>query len=156
MQLWSNAGAGQVIRVADEEVQTGATFRIVGIVLGEDEFEATKEHFAPRLEKALVTTQRLRTVQLPASLCGLLWRAVVLPQALYGCEVRNIRPTQLVPLASAGKAALQAKVPLELNVWRAPEVLHGPPLGESAVREPLEEVRERQLRWLQLVANLPG
>ena len=61
-----------------------------------------------------------------------------------------------MPLASAGKAALQAKVPLELNVWRAPEVLHGPPLGDSAVREPLEEVRERQLRWLQLVTNLPG
>ena len=95
-------------------------------------------------------------VDLPASLCSLLWRTTVLPQALYGCEVRNIRPGQLVPLASAGKAAIQAKVPLELNVWRAPEVLHGPPLGDSAIREPLEEVRERQLRWLQLVANLPG
>ncbi len=72
-------------------------------------------------------------MNLPASNCSLLWRVTVLPQVLYGCEVRNIRPRQLVPLASAGKAAIQAKTPLELNLWRAPEVLHGPPLGDSAI-----------------------
>ncbi len=63
------------------------------------------------LEKALMTTQRLRMVYLPASLYSLLWRTTVLPQALYGCEVRNIRPGQLVLLASARKAAIQRKVP---------------------------------------------
>ncbi len=115
------------------------------MVLGEDEVEAIKLHFAPRLEKAMMTTQRLRRLELPSSNCSLLWRTTVLPQALYGCEIRNVLPGQLVPLSVAGKAAFQAKAPLELNVWRAPEKLHGPPLGDSAIQEPLEEVRERQL-----------
>ena len=32
----------------------------------------------------------------------------------------------------------------------------GPPLGDSAVRDPVLAMRERQLRWLQVVANAPG
>jgi len=32
----------------------------------------------------------------------------------------------------------------------------GLPFGDSAVRDPVQEVRERQLHWLQLVVNLPG
>ena len=32
----------------------------------------------------------------------------------------------------------------------------GPPLGDSVVRDPVLEMRERQLRWWQVVANIPG
>ena len=32
----------------------------------------------------------------------------------------------------------------------------GPPLGDTALRDSLLEMRERQLRWLQLLANMPG
>ena len=80
----------------------------------------------------------------------------MLPRALYGCEVWDLAPEKLVPLSSAGKAALGVKMPLHLNVWRAPEVLMGPPFGETLVRDPVLEVRERQLRWLQLIYNMPG
>ena len=84
----------------------------------------------------------------------LLWRTDVLPKALYGCEVRNVTPEQLVRLSSGGKAALGPKFPVRVNDWRAPEVLMGPPFGDSAVRDPVLEMRERQLR-LQLVRNMP-
>ena len=113
-------------------------------------------HFQPRLKAAMETLQRLKMLELPASLCSLLWKTDVLPKALYGCEVRDVSAQTMTPLASAGKAAIGAKAPLPLNVWRAPEVLTGPPFGDTMVRDPMLEVRERQLRWLQLVCNTPG
>ena len=105
---------------------------------------------------ALSALQRLRTLDLPAAVAAHLWRTAILPMALYGCEVRNITPQMLVPLCSGSKAALGPKFPLRINEWRAPEVLTGPPFGESAIRDPVLEMRDRQLRWLQLMANLPG
>ena len=95
-------------------------------------------------------------MNLPASLCSLLWRTAVLPQALYGSELRDVQSGQLASLSRAGRDAISKKAPLHLNAWRSPELLGGLPLGDTAVREPLLEVRERQLRWLQLLANLPG
>ena len=81
------------------------------------------------------TLQPLKLMELPASLCSLLWRTDMLPKALYGCEVRNLVPERLVKLSSAGKAAIGPKGPLQVNQWRAPEVLTGPTFGEPAVRD---------------------
>jgi hypothetical protein len=156
LQVWSNLAGEQELTVGLRRVRTVPTFKIVGVVLGSDELQATELHAASRLTKAMVTVQRLRTLELPSSICSLLWRSAVLPQALYGCEVRDVKPKQLVPLASAGKAALGPKFPIRVNAWRAPEVLMGPPLGDSAVRDPVLAMRERQLRWLQVVANAPA
>ena len=86
----------------------------------------------------------------------MLWRVAVLPQALYGCELRDISLAQLVPLGSLGKSMLSSKRPLQLSVWRSPEALCGPPLGDTALQAPAMEMRQRQLQWLQIVINHPG
>jgi hypothetical protein len=111
VQLYSSEGAGIEVTVDDFRVTTASTFKFVGIVLGRAEREATIEHFAPRLAKALDTTRRLRSLDLPASVCSLLWRVAVLPQALYGCQLRDIRPVDIDPLSKAGKAAVVHKAP---------------------------------------------
>ena len=49
-----------------------------------------------------------------------------------------------------------AKTPLSLSRYAASEVVHGPPLGACAVRDARLEVLTRRLKWLALVANLPG
>ena len=156
VQLWWNGHEVRHLCVEELTAETQPFFTMVGVVLGTREVEATKLHVAKRLPKAISTAQRLQALDVPTSLAAHLWRAMVLPQVLYGCEVRNITPTQLQPLQTLGKALLAAKAPLKLNEWRAPEVLMGPPLGESALRDPVWEMRLRQLRWLQLVSNLPS
>ena len=155
VQLWTS-GAPCSMTVGDLSVASSSTFRMVGVVLGQHEGNATAAHVAPRLEKAVITAQRLQALDLPAAICSLLWRTTVLPQALYGCEVRNVSSSQLNPLFSLGKTILASKPPLQLSTWRAPESLCGPPLGDTALRDPTFEVRLRQLGWLQLLANLPG
>ena len=80
----------------------------------------------------------------------------MLLQALYGCELRDVRPVDLDLLSKAGKAAVTCKAPLRLNVWRAHAVVMGLPLGESAVADPVAAMRLRQLQWLQVLANFGG
>jgi hypothetical protein len=155
IQVWTNLPGRWDVKVGDLAAKTSPTFKMVGVVLGTDERLATQLHLAPRLERALQTARRLRMLEMPAAICSLLWRTAVLPQAVYGCEVRDLRPSQLAALTAAGQASVAGKAPLHLNCWRAPEVLMGPPLGAYAVREPMLEVRERQLRWLHVLANLP-
>ena len=155
-QVWSNTGVEHEVLVGERRIRTVSTFKIVGVVLGSDERQATELHIAPRLTKATATLQRLKALDLPSSLCCLLWRTAVLPQALYGCEVRNVTPPDLHKLSSASKAALGPKFPIRVNCWRAPEILSGLPLGESEVRDPVLELRDRQLRWWHLVSNLPS
>ena len=87
-------------------VKTMPLFRMVGMTLGEEGPELAEAHFTPRLSAALATLQRLRTLELPSSLCSLLWRTAVLPRALYGCEIRDLPVEKLRPLGSGGKAAL--------------------------------------------------
>ena len=48
------------------------------------------------------------------------------------------------------------KKPLQLNSWRAPEVLMGPAFGETALLHPVADMRKRQLCWLHLLVNLQG
>ena len=136
------------------DIKSSPTFRIVGVVLGQDEAQATALHVGPRLEKAKLTAMRLRSLDLPAALCSLLWRVRVRPQALYGSDIRDVPLSQLTPLASLGKSLLGSKAPLQLNAWRSPEVLCGPPLGDTSLKAPAVEVRERQLEWLQVLVNL--
>ena len=156
VQAWCSKGPGHSLAVGSSEISTTSNFRFVGIEVGLPDPQGSDAQFAPRLAKALSTTQRLKTLPLPSSICSLLWRTTVLPQALYGCEVRDIRPKELVPLASAGKAAIVAKAPLFLNDWRASDVAMGLPLGESAIQDPLAVARLRQLTWAQLLPNLLG
>ena len=161
IQLWSNSGAGQTLRVGDLDMETADTFRIVGVVLGASESVATCTHAAPRVEKALATSRRLQHLELPASLVSLLWRTTVLPQAVYGCEVRdirasNLRSTDQGDLCTAGRASLGSKRPFELNSWRSPSMLAGLPLGDSSLRDPMLEILERRLCWLHHLANSPG
>ena len=129
VQAWCNLPGTHALTVPslDVPVVTSPTFRIVGIILGSSERLATAAHFVPRLANALTTTRRLRMLALPASISALLWRVAVLPQALYGCEIRSVSPDQLVPLTRAGQAAIQAHSPLSLNSWRATDALSAPP-----------------------------
>ena len=129
VQAWCNLPGTHALTVPslDVPVVTSPTFRIVGIILGSSERLATAAHFMPRLANALTTTRRLRMLALPASISALLWRVAVLPQALYGCEIRSVSPDQLVPLTRAGQAAIQAHSPLSLNSWRATDALSAPP-----------------------------
>ena len=90
VQVWWNGGGLVDIQVNGKPVRTVPLFKVVGVYLGTQEAAATKEHLARRLPKALATAQRLRALDLPASLASLLWKTTVLPQVVYGCEVRNI------------------------------------------------------------------
>jgi hypothetical protein len=154
IQLWWNGQGVRRLRVGALEAETQPFFRVVGIVVGLPEAAATALHLEKRLPKAMATARRLQSLDVPAAVAAQLWRSTVLPQVLYGCEVRNVTAAQLAPLTTLGKSLLAVKFPLQLNVWRAPEVLLGPPLGASALLDPAWELRVRQLRWLQQVANL--
>ena len=83
---------------------TRATFRIVGIELGAPERLATNAHYTPRIKKALLAGRRLADLGIPAAVTAQMWRTAVLPQALYGCELREIPYTSLLkPLCQQGK-----------------------------------------------------
>ena len=79
VQLWWN-GLGELsIQVGSELVTTVPFFKVVGVLLGVKESEATTLHLAKRLPKAMMTAQRLRGLDLPTSLAALLWKTTVLP-----------------------------------------------------------------------------
>ena len=156
VQLWCSRPGVHHLNVRGRLLHSSPTFKIVGVVLGASDIVATPLHFNPRLSTALSVTQRLRALRLPTSICSLLWRTAVLPKALYGCEVRDVRPSLLSRLTAAGRALALDTSPLHLNVWRSPELLSSPALGDTAILDPLLEVRLRQLHWLQLLVNLPG
>ena len=156
VQAWSSLGPGQVVSTGASTVTTSAAFRFVGVEIGLPDRAVTAAHWRPRLDKAMATAHRLQSLPLPASLSAVLWRCTVLPQALYGCEIRHLPLTELKGLVSAGKRAVCTKRPLDLNAWTAPEVALSWPLGESAPLHPIEQVRLLQLRWLHLLANSTG
>ena len=134
VQLWHNRPGTHTLQVSDRTLETSVTFRFVGILFGTAETSTASAHFAPRIEKALATTQRLSTIQLPASLAVLLWRSTVLPQALYGCEIRDVRKFHLLPLQRAARSLVAVRHPLHLNIWRSPTILSTPPSSEIATR----------------------
>jgi len=157
-QLWRSAGKGWpvVLAIGDAPVTlfTRDTFRIVGIELGLAERPTTVKHLSPRLAKAQLTVKRLAALPIAATVAARMWRSAVLPQALYGCELRQI-PTLLKPLCGQVRTVAN-KAPLGLSNYGAIEVISGLPLGACAVRDPRLEVLSRQLRWVVTLANSPG
>ena len=127
MQVWSSTGPDQQVKVGDSTISTTSTFRIVGMVLGTSDVIATSAHCTPRLQKALLTARRLQALPLPAAPTALLWRTTVLPQALYGCEIRSLRPSQLSPLLAIGKALLGLRHPLHLQLASPRSALRASP-----------------------------
>ena len=111
---------------------------------------------AKRIANAETSAERLQGLPLPSAVLSQIWRAAVLPQAVYGCELRDYKKSQLVRLAVAGRKAVVSRAPLNLCCWWAEEVVHGAPLGGTAVRDPMLEVRSCQLKWLQLMGNHTG
>ena len=160
-QLWSNQGSGGqrvLLTLVDGslELTTRATFRMVGVELGSNERVATQRHLEPRLAKALLAGKRLASIDVPTAVAAQLWRTTVLPQALYGCEVRRITSGQLRPLCIQGRQVVARKAPVALSHYGAMEVVCGLPLGKCAVRDPRLEVLSRRLKWLHLLANQSG
>ena len=115
-----------------------ATFRIVGIELGLDDGPVSAAHALPRVASALLAGRRLSRLAVPAGLAARLWRTAVLPQALYGCELRTIPRRALQGLAAQGRSLVPAK---------APEVVCGLPLDPSL------DMSLRCLRWLWTLGN---
>ena len=156
VQVWSSLGPGCAVTVGSSVVQTSANFRFVGVELGLAGKAGDDAHLQPRLEKALATAQRLRSLPLPAALNAVLWRTTVLPKALYGCTIRNVTPAALAPLVAAAKSAVSFRPPLNLNMWALPDIALGWPLGDSAALHPVAHARLLQLRWFHLLANSEG
>ena len=82
VQAWSSLGPGRAVAAGSSTIVTTEAFRFVGVELGLPCSKANEGHWQPRLTKALATTQRLRTLPLPAALQAVLWRTTVLPKAL--------------------------------------------------------------------------
>jgi hypothetical protein len=137
-------------------LETRATFRMVGIELGASEQVATTVHLASRLPKAQLSARRLAALSVPLPVANQLWSSVVLPQLLYGCEIRNLTFPHVLPVWAQGKTTLPRLPPLCLSHFAAAEVLGGLPLGACAIRDPRLEMTLRRLRWLQLLGNHPG
>ena len=154
-QVWCSGGRkGVRVHVGEAMVELSDQFKIVGVVIAAaSEKEATKRHLTGRVEKAVMSGRRLEAMAVPPWMKAHLWRAVVLPQALYGCEVRDVKvaPKQLGRVVAVGKRVLRGS--LKLASWGAPELLMSQALGEVGFRDPLIEVRCRQARWLVEMAN---
>ena len=152
-QVWTSVGTDLPVTLAGVTLRTRATFRVVGVELGGTERGAAAAHAGPRLAKAYCTAERLRALPVPPALTAHLWQAVVLAQALYGCEVCLYPAKALELLGRRGNAILAANRVLDLAVWRAPEVLAGWPLGACAVVDPRAEACDRRARWCAILAN---
>ena len=151
-EVWCSTGEKGKIPVGDVMVDLAPLFTVVGIVVGEEPL-ATKEHLKKRIDKALRATSRLAALGLPSPLVTRLWRSVVLAQACYGAEVRDIRPADVSRLSLAGRAILRRSNPFRIARWASPEVLMGLPLGDCAIVDPMHEIRSRQIRWIQELSN---
>ena len=109
-----------------------------------------------RIPKALLSGRRLAGLDVPTPLAAHLWRSTILSQALYGCEIRRLIPKQIWPLAVQSRRVIARKAPLSLSQYAAAEILHGPPLGACAIMDPRREVLSRRLKWLAVIAGMPG
>ncbi len=109
-------GAGMVqmpgshsILVPCFDIITSSTFLMVGVVFRGNDRLATETHLSPQMQAAMATTRRLRALDV---LCALLWCTVVLPQCLYGCEVRNLTPRNSLPSRGPDKLLLLPRPPI--------------------------------------------
>ena len=158
-QVWCNrAGSAQqsvriTLREGELALPLGATFRVVRVELGACDRVASSVHFGSRVETALETGRRLQQLPVPAPLASLLWRTVVLPKALYGCELRSLPSPLLCALTRQCRDIVPVKAPLQLCHYRSAEVICGPPLGACAVRDPMHEMLVGRARWLLILGN---
>ena len=90
-----------------------ATFRIVGIELGLADGPVSAVHALPRVASALLAGKRLPRLEVPAGLAARLWRTAVLPQALYGCELRTMPKRALQGLSAQGRSLVGGCSPLQ-------------------------------------------
>ena len=134
------------------------TFKVVGITLfGPPPMRKMAElHFQPRFEKAFATVGRLGALQLPLPVKARLWKTCVLPQALYGAEFHQPPPALVKKLGVLGRHLFASAGTFHVASWAAPELLMGRPLGSFALEDPNLEIRRRQVRWANTVANSPG
>ena len=160
-QVWTNVGSP----TQEVTLQFGAnsvklkcreTFRVVGIELGAKERLASHHHYEPRLKKALMTGRRLAALNVPAAVAAEMYRATVLAQGLYGCEIRHVAPALTQPLVQQAKSMIRHKHPLKLSHYAASEVTSGLPLGACAFRDPRLEMLTRRVRWLRVLSNAQG
>ena len=154
-QVWCSEKqkTGQ-LRVGKTMVDLSDTFKIVGVVVGAaSEKAATERHLEPRIEKALMSARRLEVIPVPLWIKARMWKMVVLPQLLYGCEVRNVvvQPKGIGRILTVGKRTVRDS--LKMAIWSAPEFLMSPILGDMAFRDIMLEARCRQLRWLVEMSN---
>lgn len=150
--VWTNCvPSNDYFRVGDTMVKIAETFTIAGVTFAKTEQLSETLHFGKRFEKAKQTTERLSALKLPVPIKARLWRTVVLTQALYGCEIRDPPKEMLEGLAVKGRIALRSSS--YLNRWAAPEALMGNSIGDWSFKDPCIETRQRQLRWIQELAN---
>ena len=97
---------------------------MVGIELGAREEEATRAHVAPRVTKALMAGRSLCAIAVPTGVAAQMWRTAVLPQALYGCEIRCVTSAQLEPVRQQGRTALQLSTSQLCLRSLGPQTLH--------------------------------
>ena len=79
--------------------------------------------------KALLGGRRLAGLDVPTAVASHLWRAAILPRALYGCEIHRFPPSRIWLLVAQSRQVVLRKPPLSLPTYAATEVIHGPPLG---------------------------
>lgn len=115
-----------------------------GVVLG------SHNTFRAPVEGSHDDLHQLKTLELLALLCILLWRTDVPPKALYSCEVRDLGGERLASLCCKEQDAVATQ---HVEGTRGAA---GAPFGHSAIRDPVLEMREQQLQWLKLVCNSPG
>ena len=155
-QAWCSVQKkGEKVRVGTEMVDLSDEFKFVGMVIAaKTEMEATKLHLEGRVEKAVMSARRIEALGVPLWMKAHLWRSVVLPQALYGCEIRNVssKPKELGKLLTVGRRIVRRALEL-VEKWSAPELVLSRALGGMACRDPMLEARSRQLRWLMEMAN---
>jgi hypothetical protein len=146
-QVWSNQKALLKVTLAGVQLDVKSSFKMVGVELGLNEKLCSQLQFTGRFIKARQTAERLRSLKVPASIAAQMWHMTVLPQALYGCEIRIVPAVSLDSLAKVGKAVVGTKEPLLLCQYRASEIVSGMPLGQSAMCEPWLEMQKLRLGW---------
>ena len=149
------SGFQQALSIGSKQLVSESTFKVVGVVLGLNEVEATTRHVQRWLATALIKAQRLRGLPLPAALCSFCGAPRSCRRRCAGARSATSH-CAAGPLGHSGKVLLANKLPLSLNTWCSPAVLTGLLLGDMALREPTLAMRERQLRWLYLICNSRG
>ena len=138
------------------QLETRATFRMVGTGLGSNEIITTTTNIKSRLLPAILSGRRLAGLAPDRTRCSTDVAFSCSSQGLFGCEVRIITDAQVVSLCALGKTTVPRLPPLCLNRLAVVEAYGIFPVGSYALRDPRLEMLSRRIRWLQTVANHAG